>query len=913
MRKLALYGALVLLSLVGWLILLVSAGALSTITVTTTSDVIASDGLCSLREAVIAANTDAAFSDCPGGSGEDVIEFDPSLPVPAIFALTNTGANEDSALTGDLDISGILSINGAGMDNTILDGLGADRVFEILPAANATITGIRIRNGDPGTGADGGGIAIDLTGRLTLNDSTVISNTATLGGGINVLGLLSSSNSSVTGNQGGGISNDAGLLLLSNVHVTNNSGGYGISSQNGAQMVYSGGTVSGNQGGGIYNATSTATLTDLTVNDNSGGPGVHNQGTTATNLTLANSAVMSNTATSGAGILNEGLAADATIDDTRISLNIATAGGGGVNNSGIMTIRRSTIDHNQARTGGAIDHAGSSLQLTNDTLSNNSVSDNGGGLYNRTAAALLNVTFTTNSASGPETGGNIFVDGDTASLSVHNTIVANAGAGGNCFNNLGTITSLGHNLESTNTCGFGATGDITNTNPLLGPLQDNGGPTWTHALLAGSPAINAGDNNGCPTTDQRGVARPQGTSCDIGSYERIFGGEADLTVSKVDAVDPVTVGDNISYTVNVSNSGPDTASNVVLVDDLPGGVAFVSATPGQGSCSQAGGVITCNLGNMADGENVGVEIVVSTTTAGILTNQASASADTTDPNPANNSANEDTTVNPTPVPEADLSIAKTDSPDPVDAGETLTYTLAVTNAGPDAATTVTVIDQLPVGVTFGSATGAGWSCSHSGGVVSCDRAVMPVGSAPNIVLTVIAPASGRAITNTAWISSTTIDPDPSNNADSEQTTVAPPGEEVADLSIAKADGPDPVDPGATLVYTLTVSNGGPYTATAITMLDTLPAGVTYQGAAGDGWGCSYVGATVTCQRPGLEPGVAPAIVLSVTAPASSGTFTNVVTVSGRESDPDLGNNVDTTSTLVRPHTAYLPIILLNKP
>ncbi|HEY3228182.1 MAG TPA: choice-of-anchor Q domain-containing protein, partial [Roseiflexaceae bacterium] len=85
----------------------------------------------------------------------------------------------------------------------------------------------------------------------------------------------------------------------------------------------------------------------------------------------------------------------------------------------------------------------------------------------------------------------------------------------------GAITSSGHNLSSDSSCGFTAGGDLQNTNPLLGPLAANGGPTPTHALLPGSPAFEAGTNTGCPATDQRGILRPQGIFCDIGAFERV--------------------------------------------------------------------------------------------------------------------------------------------------------------------------------------------------------------------------------------------------------------------------------------------------------------------------------------------------------------------------------------------------------
>jgi predicted outer membrane repeat protein len=125
--------------------------------------------------------------------------------------------------------------------------------------------------------------------------------------------------------------------------------------------------------------------------------------------------------------------------------------------------------------------------MTNSSFSGNSAISFGGGIYNS----------------------------DTVSL--RNTIVANSPSGGNCS---GTITNGGNNLDSGDTCGWGSNnGSLSNIDPKLGPLAANGGPTQTMALLPGSPAINAGADPGCPATDQRGVARPQGAHCDIGAYE----------------------------------------------------------------------------------------------------------------------------------------------------------------------------------------------------------------------------------------------------------------------------------------------------------------------------------------------------------------------------------------------------------
>lgn len=155
------------------------------------------------------------------------------------------------------------------------------------------------------------------------------------------------------------------------------------------------------------------------------------------------------------------------------------------------------------------------MKLTNATLSGNDAGPRGGGLHNLLGSATLtNVTITANSSG--LAGGGISNSGGTTRL--ENTLVANASlpAGQDCF---GAITSAGGNLDSGTSCGFSTLTGISNTNPLLGLLTDNGGRTPTHALFAGSPAIDAAQQSACPATDQRLVPRPQGSGCDIGAYE----------------------------------------------------------------------------------------------------------------------------------------------------------------------------------------------------------------------------------------------------------------------------------------------------------------------------------------------------------------------------------------------------------
>ncbi len=232
-----------------------------------------------------------------------------------------------------------------------------------------------------------------------------------------------------------------------------------------------------------------------------GGGGILNTGTlTITNSTISNN-VINGDGTSGGGIGNNGTL---TVTNSTISGNVATGwwggGGGGIVNGGALTVTNSTISNNTsngyyAAGGGGILNGGT-LIVTNSTISNNASSGYataGGGIYNTTTATLFN------------------------------TIVANQAVGADC---VGSIISNGYNLESATSCGFTSTGDRQNTDPLLGLLQDNGGPTFTHALLDGSPAIDIIPSgvNGCGTTittDQRGISRPQpsGGSCDMGALE----------------------------------------------------------------------------------------------------------------------------------------------------------------------------------------------------------------------------------------------------------------------------------------------------------------------------------------------------------------------------------------------------------
>ncbi len=301
---------------------------------------------------------------------------------------------------------------------------------------------------------------------------------------------------------GGGIYN-RGVLALRDVYLSNNST-----------------CVTFCDGGGLYNASGAIAALDtvgfvLNHATHYGGA-IYNDGT----VTLTNNLFTFDSADGGGGLYNVGTA---TLSDTTIAYETSVGFGGAIYNGNSLTLNRVTLDHNQAGGGGGIDSSGA-MTLTNVTLSANSavsVTSGGGAFFNQGSgiATLTNVSVVSNTAPS---GGGFINNGGT--LSLGNSIVA-YNSGGNCW--ISPITSLGYNIDSANTCALSATGDITNTDPLLGPLANNGGTTFTHALLPGSPAINKipFGTNGCGTTittDQRGASRPIGSSCDIGAYEAAY-------------------------------------------------------------------------------------------------------------------------------------------------------------------------------------------------------------------------------------------------------------------------------------------------------------------------------------------------------------------------------------------------------
>jgi uncharacterized repeat protein (TIGR01451 family) len=367
---------------------------------------------------------------------------------------------------------------------------------------------------------------------------------------------------------------------------------------------------------------------------------------------------------------------------------------------------------------------------------------------------------------------------------------------------------------------------------------------------------------------------------------------ADLAIAITDGPDPVAAGGALGYTITVSNSGPGAATNVSVLDSLPSGVAFVSASGTGWSCSANGQDVTCLDAALAvSGSSTITLAVTAPTSGGTVSNTASVSAMTPDSNASNNAATTSTTVNAA----ADLSVAVSDSPDPVLSSGTLQYLVDVTNAGPNTASGITVTDTLPAGnVAFLTASGSGWSCSLAGQVVSCTRPSLVTGAAPTITIAVQAPSEAASLMDSATVTSTSSDLNTANNSASASTTVL----SAADLSVSVIDSPDPVTTGGALSYTVTASNAGPSQATNVTVTSTLPSGVAFVDAGGVGWTCSAIGQQVTCTTAAMPLGAAQPITIDTTAPTSDGSITETSSISTSTTDPGANNNSASQSTTV---------------
>ena len=447
---------------------------------------------CTLAAAITAANTDAASGDCPAGDGADTLV----LPVGGTITLTTTADTTDGN-TGLPLVTSVITI--AGQGSTLQRDAGAVDFFRLLvvgTGGDLTVQALTIQGGN--TASYGGGLR-NRYGSVTIVNSTLSGNAADLdGGGVsNYKGSLTIVNSTLSGNaadlDGGGVSNFGGSLTIVNSTLSGNS--------------------VGSDGGGTSNFTGS--------------------------VAIVNSILSGNTASGDGGGVSNHIGSVAIMNST-LSGNAANIGGGVFNNS-TLSLSQSMLSGNTSSGsgGGALNYIASagtaSLALANCTLSGNTAFLSGGGVANIVGAsgtaslAITHSTLTGNSAGLIPGGGGVF---NNHSLTLAHSLIAGNSMGLLGFApelaNSGTVTAGDANLFGHSSVpgvsGFTVTlPDFTPSVALasiLAPtLTFNGGPTQTHDLVSGSPAIDAATTGLCPDTDQRGFARPVGAGCDIGAVE----------------------------------------------------------------------------------------------------------------------------------------------------------------------------------------------------------------------------------------------------------------------------------------------------------------------------------------------------------------------------------------------------------
>jgi hypothetical protein len=436
-----------------------------------------------------------------------------SLSKGCVYSLTTTdnsadGGNGLPVITGNVTIQG----NGAIIKRTAGNNGSPPpfRFFDVAKGANLaggaidnngtlSVTGATLLgNHDPGTnGASGGAIQNGEQGTLTVRSTLFYANSAEQEGGA----IFNQGKATITASQlshntatqfgGGALSNVSvpsstvrATLSVGGSVFAYNSGPHGGAIDNDAQVVISGSSFLSNSGG-------------------DDGGAVYNQGT----VTVVQSTFSSNSA-------------------------VGFGGGALANVLGFANVLRSTFNGNSAIEGGAIDNS-ASLGIVNSTFAANSAGSDGGGAIAN--AATANITQTTLAGNSAANGADVhtFCSGQKPSSScfskLYMTIVAGGSGGPNCSSNFtgpAPVSNSGYNLDDGMSCGFSGSGSLSNANPMLGSLQNNGGTTDTMALQSGSPALDAAPSSAsrcANTVDERGVTRPQGSGCDIGAYELVGG------------------------------------------------------------------------------------------------------------------------------------------------------------------------------------------------------------------------------------------------------------------------------------------------------------------------------------------------------------------------------------------------------
>ncbi|PIQ76580.1 hypothetical protein COU78_02635 [Candidatus Peregrinibacteria bacterium CG10_big_fil_rev_8_21_14_0_10_49_24] len=387
--------------------------------------------------------------------------------------------------------------------------------------------------------------------------------------------------------------------------------------------------------------------------------------------------------------------------------------------------------------------------------------------------------------------------------------------------------------------------------------------------------------------------------------------ETDISVDKT-GPGTVTRGNQISYSITVTNHGLGDATGVQIADPIPNGLTFVSGSSSN-NCSVNGAEIVCGNIDLVNGQSRTLTLVFTVPSSvacnSTLQNQARLLlAPQGDPNPNNNVSNViSTTVN-CPAQTADLRVSKS-GPASVVKGNTVTYTLVATNDGPDTATNVTIADpiptvphettNLPVQLTFLSGSSDA-SCVSNGTDILCNNFNLASGQSRTVTVAFSVPTTTKCastIVNRASVSASSTDPNSSNNQSQQVSTAVDCVPSDADVSVTKS-GPATVTRGNVLTYSLTASNAGPVSATNVTITDTVPTGLVFNAGASGG-NCSLSGNTISCAIGTLASGASQSVSLAFNTPATltcNSQVQNYAVIAALQPDPNNSNNTTNTVT-----------------